>query len=282
MLGAAAGLATTGLVPYVCTFACFSAIMGYENIRTDLAYPKLPVRVLGTHAGISMGLFGTSHHATEDIAALRAVANLMVVSPCDPVSTEALLRATVDHDGPVYFRIGRGRDGTVYRNTTELRPGRPTVLARGADVLIVATGAMVQESLAAAQILAERGIGASVVDVHTLRPFPGIALAELAAAHGAVLTVEEHNIEDGLGTMTVEALAAAGIGTPLHKHGLRDEYALIGPPSHLYRYYGLDSAGVATVAQRLHEHPGTTPLAADPLWTDVDRRGVYARYGVPR
>jgi transketolase len=279
MIGAAAGLATTGHIPYVCTFACFSAILAYENIRTDLAYPNLPVRVLGTHAGISMGFFGTSHHATEDIAALRAVANLTVLSPADPVATEALIRGTVDNDGPIYFRIGRGREKPVYGDVSELRLDRPSVLARGDDVLLLATGVMVQEALAATHSLADDGIGASVVDVHTLKPFPGAAVAELAAAHGSVVTVEEHTVEGGLGTMTVEALAAAGVGTPVHKHGLRDEYALVGPPTHLYRYYGLDADGVATVARRMHGRRGRTPLVADPLWTADDRAGVLARFG---
>jgi transketolase len=282
MIGAAAGLATTGLIPYVCTFACFSAILAYENLRTDLAYPKLPVRVLGTHAGIAMGFFGTSHHATEDIAALRAVANLTVMSPCDPVATEAMLRGTVDHDGPIYFRIGRGRETPVYRDVSELRLDRPTVLARGDDVLLVATGVMVQEALSAATALGADGIGASVVDVHTLKPFPGTAIAELAARHRAVVTVEEHTVEGGLGTMTVEALAAGGVRTPVHKHGLRDEYALVGPPTHLYRYYGLDGDGIATVARRLHELNALTPLVSEPLWTADDRAAVYARLGVTR
>ena len=282
MLGAAAGLATTGLMPYVCTFACFSGILAYENIRTDLAYPNLPVRVLATHAGISMGFFGTSHHATEDLAALRAVAGLTIVSPADPVSTAALIRGTVDHPGPVYFRIGRGREQPVYTSEDQLVLDRPTVLRTGSDVLIVATGVMVQEALAAADRLAEAGTGATVLDVHTIKPFPADSIAEHAARHRAVLTVEEHTVEGGLGTLTVEALAAAGVRTTVHKHGLRDEYAMVGPPSHLYRYYGLDAAGIVTVATRLCAMTGPAPLVSRALWTDADRQAVYAQYGVAR
>jgi transketolase len=282
MLGAAAGLATTGLIPYVCTFACFSGILAYENIRTDLAYPNLPVRILATHAGISMGFFGTSHHATEDIAALRAVAGLTVMSPCDPVSTAALIRGTVDHPGPVYFRIGRGRERTVYDNEDQLALDRPTVLSTGEDVLIVTTGVMVQEALDAAERLDGQGIRATVVDVHTIKPFPAPFIAERAARHAAVLTVEEHTTEGGLGTLTVEALAAAGVRTPVHKHGLHDEYALVGPPTHLYRYYGLDPAGIATVATRLAQVTDGTPLITEPLWREADRQAVYAKYGVTR
>jgi transketolase len=282
MLGAAAGLATTGLIPYVCTFASFSAILGYENIRTDHAYPHLPVRILATHAGISMGFFGTSHHATEDLAALRAIAGLRIVSPCDPASTRALIRQTVDEPGPVYFRIGRGRESTVYAEEPHFEPGQASVVREGTSLLIVATGVMVQEALAAAQTLADQGISATVADVHTIKPFPGEHLAALASSHQAVLTVEEHTIEGGLGTMTVEALAAHGVPTPLFKHGLRDEYALVGPPTRLYRYYGLNPDGIATVGARLLSRPAGPRLITDPLWTADDRARVYQAYGVPR
>ncbi len=280
MLGAAAGLATTGLIPYVCTFASFSAILGYENIRTDHAYPCLPVRILATHAGISMGFFGTSHHATEDLAALRAVAGLRIVSPCDPNSTRALIRATVDDPGPVYFRVGRGRESTVYPGEPAFMPMQASILREGKDLLIVATGLMVQEALGAADVLAGLGVTATVADVHTIKPFPGEHLAGLAAVHSRVVTVEEHTVEGGLGTMTVEALAAHGVATPLFKHGLRDEYALVGPPTRLYRYYGLDPAGIAIVGERLLGRRASPPLVAESLWTADDRREVYEKYGV--
>ena len=282
MLGAAAGLATTGLLPYVCTFASFSAILGYENIRTDHAYPHLPVRILATHAGISMGFFGTSHHATEDLAALRAVAGLRIVSPCDPQSTRALIRQTVDEPGPVYFRIGRGRERVVYASEPALIPDQASVLREGRDLLIIATGVVVQEALAAADSMAADGISATVADVHTVKPFPAAHLADLAARHAAVLTVEEHTVEGGLGTMTVEALAGYGVRMPVFKHGLRDEYALVGPPMRLYRYYGLDSEGISTVAGRLLGLTSSTALVREPLWTAADRQRVYEQYGVVR
>lgn len=282
MLGAAAGLATTGLLPYVCTFASFSAILGYENIRTDHAYPGLPVRILATHAGISMGFFGTSHHATEDLAALRAVAGVRIVSACDPQSTRALIRQTVDHPGPVYFRIGRGRERAVYSSEPVFTAAAASVVREGQDLLIVATGIMVQEALAAAESMAAQGISATVADVHTVKPFPAWHLAGLAARHAAVLTVEEHTVEGGLGTMTVEALAAHAVRTPLFKHGLRDEYAIIGPPTRLYRYYGLDAAGIAIVGHRLLALKGDAALVGEPLWTAADRQKVYEQYGVKR
>jgi transketolase len=277
MISAAAGLATVGMIPYVSTFACFSGLLAYENIRTDLAYPRLPVRVLATHAGIAMGYFGTSHHATEDIAALRAVADLTILSPCDARSTEALLRSTVDRDGPIYFRMGRGREDDVYEELpAHYGPGAPTVVTRGQDVLIAATGLTVSFARDAGQALADRGISATVLDVHTLKPFDGDAFAELAIGHRRVVAVEEHNVEGGLGTLCVEALAARGIAVPVFKHGIWDQFALIGPPSHLYRYYGIDASGIVTVTER-SLGPDATP--SQPLWTDDDQRAVLADVG---
>ncbi|MGO2096090.1 MAG: hypothetical protein ACTH2J_02855, partial [Candidatus Microbacterium stercoravium] len=149
MLGAAAGMAASGLIPYVSTFAAFLGILGYENIRTDIAYPNLPVRLLATHTGISMGFFGSSHHATEDISALRAVANMMILSPSDGPSYAALLKATVDHPGPIYFRLGRGRDRDLYGAEVDaLTPGQPLPVRPGpAKVVILSTGALVAPSV---------------------------------------------------------------------------------------------------------------------------------------
>lgn len=277
MISAAAGMATVGLVPYVSTFACFSGILAFEQIRTDLAYPRLPVRVLATHSGISMGFFGTSHHATEDISALRAVADLMVLSPSDPTSTEALLRATVDHPGPIYFRLGRGRDPQIYDELPDgLGPGPPHVAREGSDILIAATGFTVAPALRAGDLLAEEGVSATVLDVHTLKPFAEEAVAELADRHRVVLTVEEHNTLGGLGSMTAEAVAHAGAGTPVRPHGLRDEFALVGPPSYLYRFYGLDPEGIATAARRAL----ADPRSREPLWTQGDRDAVLESVGV--
>ncbi len=282
MISAAAGLATVGLIPYVSTFACFSAVLAYENIRTDLAYPDLKVRVLATHAGIAMGYFGTSHHATEDISALRAVANLTVLSPCDAASTEALLRGTVDLEGPVYVRLGRGREEDVYDSVpTDYAPGAPSVVRQGKDVLVLGTGITVGHAVHAAAALADDGISATVVDVHTLKPFDGDAVAELAAAHPVVVTAEEHNVEGGLGSLVVEALARRGVGTPVHSVGLQDEFALVGPPAHLYRYYGIDPAGIALVARRAVEGARGTAgrRTTEPLWTELDRQAVLREVG---
>jgi transketolase len=278
MVSAAAGLASTGLRPYVSTFASFASLMCLEQIRTDLAYPDMPVRIVATHAGLALGFLSTSHHATEDIAALRGIANLTVLSPADGATAVAMAAATVDWPTPIYFRLGRGRDeGTYPATPASYGPGAPHVARSGADLLIVATGSMVKRSLEAAELLAAEGIEATVLDAHTLRPFPADAVAEHAGGHGAVLTVEEHNVEGGLGSLVAEALFRAGLSMPMYKHGLLDEFAIIGPPHHQYRYYGLDPEGIGTVARRLLELRRTgTRRAPAALWLEADRDAILA------
>jgi transketolase len=280
MFSAAAGMASAGLRPYVATFAAFAGVLAYEAIRTDLAYPGLPVRVLATHAGISLGFFGTSHHATEDIAALRAVAGLRVLSSADNASLRALMLRTADHDGPVYFRVGRGVEDPVYDEVPDDYglAGAHTVVA-GSDVLIVTTGILVKQAVLAAEALRAQGVSATVLDVYELKPFPDAKVADLASRHQVVLAVEEHNVLGGLGSMTLEAIAQAGVAVPVYKHGLYDEFGIVGPPTQLYRYYGLDGTGIAQVATRLLEKP--SGARGERLWTSNDKelisRAVAAR-----
>lgn len=273
MVGAAAGMAAAGLLPYVATFASFAGLLCYENIRTDLAYPRVPVRLLATHSGVSMGFFSTSHHATEDLSATRSVAGLMVLSPADGASAAALLRATVDEPGPVYLRLGRGREESVDEEAIELVPGPPRVLRRGADLLLVATGVQVRPSLDAADRLAAEGIEATVLDVHTIKPFDADAVTAEVARHRAVLTVEDHNVEGGLGTLIQEAAGAARVDVVIAKHGIPDEYAIIGPPSHVYRYYGLDASGIVTVSRRLLDR-SERRMRPGRLWDQEDSTQV--------
>jgi len=278
MIGAAAGMATCGFIPYIATFASFSGLLGYEGIRTDLAYPQVPVRILATHSGISMGFFSTSHHATEDISALRSVAGLMVLSPADGTSAAALLTATVDYPGPIYVRLGRGREATLYENLPGgYEPGVPWLARKGADLLIVSTGIMVGNSVRAADALAAHGIDAAVLDVHTLKPFSSDAVVEHASRYPAILVVEDHNTEGGLGSMVAESLALAGHRRPLLKHGIPDEYCIIGPPAHCYAYYGLDEDGIARTASAFLDQVSSWWDGADrSCWTEAEKSRVIA------
>jgi transketolase len=254
MVSMAAGIATFGYVPYVATFSSFVSLLCAEQLRTDLAYPDLPVRVIAHHAGISLGFYGTSHHATEDLGLLRSVARMTVVCPCDAASTRAAIETTVDRDGPIYFRVGRGRDPDVYeRNDSRFAVGRISTLRDGDDLTLVANGAMVAPAIMAAEKLREQGARIAVLDAHTVRPFDSKTLCDQAERTGRLLVVEEHNVYGGVATACADALVDAGLtGIRFRRAGMpADEYALIGSPNSLYRYYGLDQEGIAKRAAAL-------------------------------
>ncbi|CAN5756484.1 transketolase family protein [soil metagenome] len=264
MVSASSGIATTGLKPYVATFASFLALLCCEQIRTDVAYGAQSVRLIGHHSGITLGFYGTSHHATEDLAIMRSIADISVVAPADPASFEAALRATVDHDGPIYFRIGRGREPEVYAmGDMAFELGKAVVHSRGEDLTLVATGSMVHPSLAAADTLREEGLSVGVIDVHTVKPLDEEAILEAAGNTSNMMTVEEHNVLGGLGGAVAEVLSQANADTSLHRHGIRDEYSLIGPPTHLYKHYRLDADGITEEARHF--------LGTEHSSTDADR-----------
>lgn len=255
MVSAAAGLAAVGMKPYVSGYGFFLGIIAAEQIRTDVCYTKLPVRMLGTHSGISMGFYGTSHHATEDIGILRSMADLTVLAPVDAVALRMALRETVDFPGPVYFRLGRGREKPVYEALYEgvpehWRVGGSMELHGGEDAAVFATGICVHEALAAARTLSGEGISLRVVDAYSIKPLDEAAVRRAAGECGHFFTAEEHNVLGGLGAAVAEVLAGAGAGVPLKRIGIPDEYSLLGPPTHLYRHYGLDAEGIANAVRR--------------------------------
>jgi len=254
MVSAAAGLATTGFQPHVATFASFLALLCCEQIRTDVAYTGLPVRLIGHHAGITLGFYGTSHHATEDLAIMRSMAGLLVCAPADATSFAAALRASVDHEGPIYFRIGRGREPDVYApDELDFRFGSAIAHGEGSDLTLIACGSSLHPALGAAGLLREDGYSVGVLDAHTVKPLDAEAVLAAARSSRALMTVEEHNVVGGLGGAVAELVSEAGGSTPLHRHGIQDEYAAIGPPTALYRHYRLDSEGIADEALALFQ-----------------------------
>lgn len=249
MVSAAAGMCTTGFKPYVVSYAPFMALHCAEEIRNDVAYPNLPVRLLATHGGITMGFYGTSHHATEDLAAMRAMANLTVIVATDGNLLRSALRASVEYPGPIYFRLGRGREPRVYdAPPARFEIGKGLQLRDGDDMSILACGQQVAAALNAADILAERGVSARVIDLHTIKPLDRDLIYNAARETGVILTVEEHNVIGGMGSAVAELLAESGLSCTFRRHGLPDEYAVIGPPTRLYEHYKLDAAGIAQVA----------------------------------
>lgn len=251
MMSVAAGLAASGFIPYVSTFASFASLLCAEQLRTDMAYTKMPVRILAHHAGISMGFYGTSHHAVEDLAITRAMANMTVVSAADGNAVRGLLRATVDVPGPVYIRIGRGAEKPVYENVPQFEPGRFVRLREGEAATVIATGIGVKAAIDAADLLAAEGIAIRVLDAAWIKPIDTAAILAAAADTGGVLTVEEHNPHGGLGGAVAEVLAESGIATRFRRHALPDDYVLVAPPTHLYRHYGLSADGVAGAVRAL-------------------------------
>ena len=251
MMSIAAGLAAAGLIPFVSTFASFASLLCAEHLRTDMAYTKMPVRVLAHHAGISMGFYGTSHHAVEDIAITRAMAGMHVVSAADGNATRGLLRASLDVPGPVYIRIGRGAEKPVYDGIPSFEPGRFVPLRYGPAATIIATGIGVKAALDAAETLANEGISLTVLDAVWIKPLDAEAILAAARDTGAILTVEEHNPNGGLGGAVAEVLAESGIACRFRRHALPDDYALVAPPTHLYRHYGMTGEGVEEAVRRL-------------------------------
>lgn len=250
MITVAAGMASTGLVPFAATFASFAALMGAEQIRTDCAYPRMPVRIVGHHSGMSLGFYGTSHHSLEDIGLMRSIADLTVVCVTDANHLRAVLRASMDHPRAMYLRLGRGRDPEVYSEVPEIELGTAITLKEGTDLTIIATGSTVHPALTAAGSLEEQGISVRVIDMFTVSPLDTRAIVKAARETGGILTVEEGNLTNGLGTGVADALLQERIlPKRFTKLGVPDEHVPVGPPAGLYAHYRLDAAGIEDVAK---------------------------------
>jgi transketolase len=247
----AAGLASAGLVPYIYSMSPFGMLKTCEQWRTDVDYNHLPVRLVGRLSGLAMGYFGTSHYAVEDIAIARTMNNTVVLSPGDAASCVALMRATAGIEGPVYIRIAEGV-GKVYDQAPQYEHGQWPRLRSGGDVTLIGHGRGLGLAAEAAELLYEHdSVEADVFDAAYLRPYDETALLASAEKTGRVLTVEEHSVVGGLGTIVAEAVARAGLSVKLDQVALPDQDLEVGVPAELYEYYGLTPANVAKRALRL-------------------------------
>ena len=246
MLGIAAGLAKAGLIPFASTMAVFACLRAGEQLRTDIAYQNLPVKIIATHAGISFGHAGTTHHCTEDFAILRAIPNMTVICPADGIETSKAVQACVDTPGPVYIRIGRGFEPPCYENddyTYEI--GKAITMREGTDLTIICCGIAVLQAVNAARTLAENdGLSVRVINMHTIKPIDKEAILKAVSETRRILTVEEHNVLGGLGDAVASVIAESGMGCVFRKHGLQDTFAAIGYAEELYAHYGLDANGI--------------------------------------
>ena len=244
MVGIAAGLATTGKIPFVSSFAMFAAGRAFEQVRNSVGYPKLNVKIGATHAGISVGEDGATHQCCEDLALMRTIPGMVVMNPSDDVEAKAAVKAALDHEGPVYIRFGRLAVPVINDNPDyKFELGKGVVLREGKDVTLIATGLEVSETLVAAEKLAQDGIDAQVINIHTIKPLDEDLVVSAAKKTGKVVTIEEHSIIGGLGSAVCDCLCAKA-PTPVYKIGVNDTFGESGPAVELLKKYELDSEGI--------------------------------------
>jgi len=250
MVATAAGLAQQGFVPFVNTFAVFVASIGYLSARSQACYGNLNVKLAGAYCGLSDALDGATHHATEDLAALRALPNMTILCPADAAAAAAMTELALTTPGPCYLRLSREAYPDLYEAGTVFSPGKGSVVREGGDLTIIACGIMVHKALEAAQALALQGVSARVVDMYSIKPIDADLILRCAAETGAIVTAEEHSVTGGLGSAVAEVLVRGGRPVPAEAVGVNDVFTESGPYGELLEKYGLDAAAVEQAALR--------------------------------
>lgn len=247
LMGVAAGLAAAGMIPFASTFAMFAAGRAFEQVRNSIGYPHLPVKIGATHAGVSVGEDGASHQCNEDIALMRSIPGMTIINPADDVEAKAAVEAAILHDGPVYLRFGR-LAAPVFNDPASYKfeLGKGITLREGSDMTIVASGLMVWEAVQAAEQLAEKGVNARVINIHTIKPLDEALILQAARETGLLITVEEHSVIGGLGE-AVCALTAENCPIPVKRIGMNDQFGMSGSAVELLKYYGLSADNIAAV-----------------------------------
>ena len=239
MVCTAAGLATTGKIPFATSFACFLLGRTMDQVLVSVAYSNTNVKLVGTHCGLAVGEDGPSAQMIVDIAYTRAIPNMIVVQPADWVETAQATQALVDREGPAYFRLGRPKVKAIFDSSYKFEIGKGRVVKQGSDLVIFATGSMVQESLVAMEELAKENINVTLVNISTLKPIDRDIILELVPCHGALVTAEDHNIIGGLGDAVGEVLLDNQIAVPFGRVAVKDQFAETGTGPQLYEKYGL-------------------------------------------
>ena len=248
MVCAAAGLSTTGLVPFASSFAMFAAGRAFEQIRNSIGYPNLNVKIGATHGGISVGEDGASHQCCEDFALMRSIPGMIVMSPADDVEAQAMVKAAYEHVGPVYMRFGRAAVPVIHDEDYKFEIGKGEIVRDGSDVAIIANGLMVYEAIVAAEELAKDGIDAMVINMATIKPLDEELVLAAAKKCGKIITAEEHSIIGGLGE-AVASLLAEKQPTLIKRVGVNDEYGHSGPAGALLKQFGLSAEHLIEVAK---------------------------------
>lgn len=251
MIGIAAGLAACGKVPFAASFAMFSAGRAFEQVRNSVGYPHLNVKVVGSHAGISVGEDGATHQCCEDIALMRSIPGMVVLNPADHYEMQAAVKAAAAYVGPVYIRLGRLVVESVHNNDDyRFELGKGITLRDGKDITIIATGLLVQEAVKAAKSLEEAGIDARVIDIHTIKPLDQELVLKAAKETGRIVVAEEHNVIGGLGEAVASYLSEV-YPTPVTKIGVNDTFGHSGPAVDLLKEFGLSAENIEATVKRV-------------------------------
>lgn len=243
MMGTAAGLAIGGKVPFASTFAVFATGRAWEQIRQSICYPNLNVKIVASHAGVTVGEDGGSHQSLEDVAVMRVIPHMTVIVPADAMETSQVIEAVAEHRGPCYVRVGRTKVPVLYGPEYRFRIGKAHVHHEGKDAAIIATGILVAEALKARELLLADGINAGVVNMSTIKPLDADTVIASARRCGAIVTAEEHSIIGGLGSAVAEVLAES-VPTPLVRIGIRDQFGTSGDSDSLLAHYRLSAADI--------------------------------------
>lgn len=250
MMGTAAGLAASGKIPFASTFAIFATGRAWEQVRQSIAYPKLNVKVVATHAGITVGEDGASHQSVEDIAVMRVIPNMTVIVPADGIETKKVINEIVRYKGPVYVRLSRGKSPVIFDDSYSFEIGKGVVLKDGKDVSLIACGVMVSRALQAADILQKEGVSARVINISSIKPIDADLIIRAARETGSVVTAEEHSIIGGLGGAVAEVLAE-NCPVPVKRVGIEDKFGTSGDADLLMEVYGLTSENIAKAAREV-------------------------------
>lgn len=251
MMSTAAGLAACGKIVFASTFAMFAAGRAFEQVRNSIGYTNLNVKIGATHAGLSVGEDGASHQCLEDIGLMRTIPNMVIINPADATESILAVEAAIKHNGPVYLRFGRLAVPDLFdRATYQFELGKGVQLENGSDVTIIATGLMVPEALEAKKLLAEEGISARVINIHTIKPIDKDIIIKAAKETGAIVTAEEHNIIGGLGSAVAEVLVE-NYPVPMKRVGTEDKFGKSGKPNILLEEYGLTAKNIAEQAKNV-------------------------------
>lgn len=250
LMGIAAGLATMGKIPFVSSFAVFAAGRAFEQIRNTICYSRLNVKIAATHAGITVGEDGGSHQSVEDVSLMRSLPNMTVIVPADAIETEKAIKAAAEYNGPVYIRLGRADVPILHRQDYDYRIGVGDLIRDGKDISLFSCGIMTATALEAADILAQQGISAEVINIHTIKPLDVEMVVKSCRKTGVAITIEEHSIIGGLGSAVSETLIEHH-PVPLIRIGLNDTFGQSGSPDELLNEYGLNASAIVNKVLKL-------------------------------